>query len=236
MPKINVLMQHSIGANTKNNASRLSMNSVQGHYHSEFAISYVGDPKVLRWSMSVGCLMDMESPSARYAEGMILKRFVLGCGVIIGEDRNILIVPDLHMPYVHKDAFRFLQAVQKAYKTKETLCVGDLIDHHSGSYHETEPDAYSPAEEYRRAKKQMKQLQALFPKMVISYGNHDEIAKRKLRTVGLAADMVSDYNALYKLKPGWLWKKKHVFNCKNARPVLIPMTLGSGGRWIGRII
>lgn len=60
----------------------MSMNCVQGHYHSEFNINYWSNPKNLYWSMQVGCLVDDKSLAMAYNK-LTLNRPILGCGVIV---------------------------------------------------------------------------------------------------------------------------------------------------------
>lgn len=229
--KNDTLMVHTIGANTATNAARYSHNSVQGHHHSSFGIERYADASSLRWSMTVGCLLDPKSPAARYASRQILKRPVLGCGMILGPNGNFLIISDLHLPYQHRDAFAFLAALKKEYKFKYVLNVGDVFDHHRGSYHESETDAHDEETEYRLARKYAKQLQVMFPHMVITQGNHDMIPKRKLKTVGLSRSVLKDYNQMYDLKDTWKWVDQYQFNSLGGFPIVHPMVLTSRGRW-----
>jgi predicted phosphodiesterase len=78
-----VLLVHSVSTNTRNNATKYSHCSVQGHHHSEYCVAYTSDTDVLRWSMSVGCLIDPKSPAFRYDKNNILRRPILGLGVIL---------------------------------------------------------------------------------------------------------------------------------------------------------
>lgn len=77
------LLTHSVGSNARSNATRLSLNSVQGHHHSEFGVFWYADNASLRWHMSTGCLINISSPAFNYARGAVLRRPVLGCGVIV---------------------------------------------------------------------------------------------------------------------------------------------------------
>lgn len=86
----NCLLVHTMGANTLSNARSHSHNSIQGHHHGKFGIEYFADTEVLRWSMTVGCLVDPESPAFNYAKGATLNRPIIGCGAII-EDEPCLI-------------------------------------------------------------------------------------------------------------------------------------------------
>lgn len=229
--KNDTLMVHSISSNTLTNATRFSHNSVQGHHHSLLGVERFADKGVLRWSMTVGCLLDPHSAAARYAQRAILKRPVLGVGMILGEQGNILCISDMHLPYHHKDAMDFLRALDNYYNFDEILNVGDLYDHHRGSYHESEPDAYGEEEEYRLAMKAAHELQDIFPNMVITEGNHDAIPQRKLRTVGLPTSVLSDYNQMYGTESTWEWKKEHWFASRGGFPVTHPMVLNRRGRW-----
>lgn len=229
------LVRHSISGNTKNNAQRFSHNSIQGHHHSLFEIVYSADSNQLRWSMTVGCFLDPHSPAATYMAKAVLRRPILGCGMLLGK-KNTLLISDVHAPYHHKDTFAFLEALDDYYQFDEVISVGDLIDHHRGSYHESEPDAMSEEDEYFAAKDYMEELQDMFPKMTITVGNHDEIPKRKLRTVGLPTSMLADYNAMYGLKNSWKWVDEYKLDSRGALPLLQPMTLKNNHRWNGKII
>jgi|DEB0MinimDraft_12_1074336.scaffolds.fasta_scaffold57253_2 hypothetical protein len=224
-------MTHAISTNTLNNASKLSHNSIQGHYHSKFGIERFADSHMLRWAMTVGCLMDTNSPAARYGAG-VLSRPINGCGMLLGGRKgNTLIISDMHMPYHHRDSLDFLWALHQEYAFERILNVGDIIDHHRGSYHESEPDAYDAETEYLLAKSAVQELEAMFPEMTITKGNHDILPERKLKTVGLPSSMLSDYNAIYGLKGGWTWTDQHKFDSWGAYPFLQPMVLNKRGRW-----
>ncbi len=84
------LLIHSMSTNTLNNAGKHSFNSIQGHHHSKFGIEYFGDCEMLRWSMTVGCLIDANHPAFNYASKATLNRPVIGCGAIIN-DHPVLI-------------------------------------------------------------------------------------------------------------------------------------------------
>lgn len=229
------LMIHSISASTKNNAAKFSHNSIQGHHHSLFEIAYARDTNMIRWSMTVGCLMDTNSVAAKYGEGVVLKRPIIGCGVIVSEAGNTLVISDLHIPYHHCDSFDFLETVAYDYDCETILNVGDILDNHSGSYHESEPEALSAEEEYEKGKQYIQELNEMFPVMTITEGNHDRIPKRKLKTAGLPSSMLDDYNKLYELENKWKWTDKHFFNSHGGQPILIPMVLNKKGRWDRKI-
>lgn len=235
MSKPDTLMIHSISSNTLNNATKFAHNSIQGHHHSRFGVEYSADKTMLKWSMTVGCLLDLHSPAARYGSKAVLSRPVLGSGVVLG-DLNFLVISDLHLPYQHRDAFDFLYALDCKYDFDYVLNVGDLYDHHRGSYHESEPDAMGEEEEYLKAKKSAHNLQSIFPDMVITQGNHDAIPQRKLKSAGLPTSIISDYNRMYDTDDGWEWKDEYFFDSHNGRPAVVPMKLNKRGRWDGVVL
>ena len=81
-------MRHTIGTNTKLNAKQFSSNSVQGHHHSEFCISYFADVNKIRWSMSVACLIDHKHPVFTYNKSA-LTRPILGLGLILNNEPKL---------------------------------------------------------------------------------------------------------------------------------------------------
>ena len=83
------LMTHSIGANTLSNARNHSHSSIQGHHHGKFGIEYFGDTNMLRWSMSVGCLIDASHPAFNYGSKATLNRPIIGCGGIIDNEPRL---------------------------------------------------------------------------------------------------------------------------------------------------
>jgi len=224
-------MVHSLSSNTLNNATKFSHHSIQGHHHSIQGVERFADKGMLRWSMSTGCLLDPNSPAARYASRAVLKRPILGCGLLLSQKGSTLVISDLHLPYQHPDAFDFLSALDEQYGFQRVLNVGDIFDHHRSSYHESETDAYGEDEEFRRAQSGAWELQERFPRMVITRGNHDDIPVRKAKTVGLPTSMLHDTNKIYELDDGWKWENQHWFDTWGAYPIVVPMVLNKRGRW-----
>lgn len=229
-------MAHSLSSNTLNNATKFSHHSIQGHHHSIQGIERFADKGKLRWSMSVGCLIDPESPAARYGSKAVFKRPVLGCGVLLGPKGHTLIIPDLHLPYQHKDSFKFLAALDEHYGFSRVLCVGDVFDHHRPSFHESETDALNSEDEFKKAQEGAWVLQEMYKSMVITIGNHDAIPIRQAKAVGLPLAMLSDFNRVYDLKPTWVWEDQLWFDSWGSFPIVLPMVLKANGRWDGRIL
>lgn len=229
--KQDTLMVHSLSTNTRNNAMKFSHNSIQGHHHSLLDVCRYADKRSVRWSMSVGCLLDPNSPAARYNQKSITNRPILGSGLLLSPKGNTLVISDMHLPYQHKDALDFLWELSEVYAVKRVLNVGDLYDHHRGSYHESETDALGEEQEYVKAQEGALVLAEMFPDMVITQGNHDAIPQRKLKSIGLPSSMLSDYNKLYDTPSTWRWEHEYWFDSWGSYPMTVPMVLNKRGRW-----
>jgi len=117
---------------------------------------------------------------------------------------SILIISDLHCPYHHPHAFDFLKALKKKYKPDRVVCIGDEIDNHAASYHDSDPDLMSAGHELLQAQKDLKTLEKIFPKMDLLESNHGSMFYRKSKTYGLPAFALKTYNQLWDVKD-WKW-------------------------------
>lgn len=139
----------------------------------------------------------------------------------IGKER-ILFISDVHAPYNHPDVLEFLESLKKKIKPTMVVCVGDLIDGHSVSYHEHDPDLMGPADELAAAQAFVAKLAKIFPKMIITVGNHDSLPARKLRSIGLPLSMLKSYNDIYQAPKGWQFVEcLRIFDDKNPDIVVI---------------
>lgn len=118
---------------------------------------------------------------------------------------SILVIPDMHIPAHHKDAIPFLRAVKAQYTPDAVVFLGDLVDFHSMSYHEHDPDLNSPAKELEEINKYVKELYELFPEAYCLFGNHDKLIHRKATTAGLPKEAVRELSDILNAPKGWVW-------------------------------
>lgn len=229
-------MSHEIGSNLKLNAEKLSYNSVQGHFHGVFGVEYSSDKKQLNWSMGTGCLINPKLPAFRYDKKRHTKKPVIGVGMLLGNHGNSLFISDMHAPYQHPQALDFLFELNEIYKFVKAYSVGDLSDHHSPSFHTSEPDALNAEDEYTETKIVLRDLQSIFPSLIITPGNHCLMPQRKAKEVGLPVSMLSDFNQIYGLKKTWKWHDPdYYFDSKGAIPTVMHMPLRDNGEWVGKM-
>jgi hypothetical protein len=131
-----------------------------------------------------------------------------------------LCVSDLHIPYHHPDAIRFLKAIKKAYNINDNnpnhhiFNVGDEADFHGISYHEKEQSLDTQHNETLKAREVFKELEELFPKKVLVHSNHGSMLYRRGKTSGIPNYMLRDYNEVIGVGKGWKWYSdyKHTMN------------------------
>lgn len=114
-----------------------------------------------------------------------------------------LIIADLHEPFTRADYLDFTRDVAQRYKTKHTVFIGDLVDHHALSYHEHDPNGYSPGHEAKQAIKALKPWFKAYPKADWTLGNHDQLPSRKALTYGLPSVFVRPLRDVYQTPSKW---------------------------------
>lgn len=120
-------------------------------------------------------------------------------------DKTILVISDLHIPYHHKDAFKFLLAVKKKYKPTRIINIGDEVDNHGISFHDSDPDLMSPGDELLSSQAACSVLESIFPKMDILDSNHGSLAYRRAKSGGIPRHFFRDYNEVLEVGEGWKW-------------------------------
>lgn len=116
---------------------------------------------------------------------------------------NVLIIGDTHIPFEKKGYLDFCRDVGKRCKCDTFVHIGDLVDNHAISYHEHDPDGWSPADEYREADKHLIDWFKSFPNLSLCRGNHDTLVDRKGKTVGLPKRAFKPFRDIWNLPKGW---------------------------------
>lgn len=107
---------------------------------------------------------------------------------------NVLVVGDLHHPFCLEAYLEFCQEQQERFKCRQIVFIGDIIDNHYPSYHETDPDGMSGGDELDLAIEKVKPWVKAFPKAHICIGNHDRMVMRKAFSGGIPKKWIRTYN------------------------------------------
>jgi hypothetical protein len=119
--------------------------------------------------------------------------------------KSILVISDLHCPYQHPDAVRFLTACKAKYRPDTVVCIGDEADFHALSYHESNPDLLAAGDELQKAIEALIPIYKLFPKCTVIESNHGSMVLRKALTGGIPSKAIRSYNEVLDAPKGWRW-------------------------------
>lgn len=123
-------------------------------------------------------------------------------------------IGDQHTPYEHKDYFTFLKVVRDTYKPDIVVNMGDEVDKHAMSFHDSDPDLPSAGDELELAIKHLQTLYKLFPKCIVLHSNHGSMHYRKGKHHGIPRKYLKGYNEILEAPKGWTWQNdfKHKMN------------------------
>jgi hypothetical protein len=118
---------------------------------------------------------------------------------------SILVISDQHIPYQHPDMMRFLAACKKKYEPDYVVNIGDEVDAHALSFHDSDPDLPSAGDELRLARKHLKTMYKMFPEMTLVESNHGSMVYRKGKHFGIPTDYLKSYRDILHAPEGWVW-------------------------------
>lgn len=121
---------------------------------------------------------------------------------------RVLVIPDLHAPYQHPDTLRFLRAVKEQMQPDLVVSLGDELDYHAMSFHDSDPNLDSAGAELERGKKFLRKLHAEFPNVLVCHSNHGSMTYRRAKAHGIPVQLVRKYRDI--VFPGldargWSW-------------------------------
>ena len=93
--------------------------------------------------------------------------------------------------------------------------IGDAVDHHYSSFHQTDADGYGGGEELDRAIKRLSRYRDAFAKICdkkidICIGNHDRLIMRRAFDSDIPARWIKSYNEV--LGTDWNWVESIVYD------------------------
>ena len=128
------------------------------------------------------------------------------------EVKPVGVIGDLHAPFNHPNYIQFCKDTFKKYGVGQIVCIGDLVDHHALSRHETEPDALGAYAELDKAIEQVELVVKAFPKAKMCYGNHDTIPVRQAATVGIGKRFLKSFQEVVGLPKTWELEDEFIIN------------------------
>ena len=117
------------------------------------------------------------------------------------EDR-VLVIGDLHEPFCLDGYLAFCKEQYAVHNCNRVVFIGDIIDHHYSSYHETDADGMGGKYELERAIKKLKRWYKAFPNADVTLGNHDRIIIRKAQSSNIPSMWIKEFGEVLGT-PNW---------------------------------
>ncbi len=132
-------------------------------------------------------------------------------------NKRILVISDLHAPYQHRDAIKFLTAIKDKYTPDTVINIGDEVDNHAMSFHDSDTSLYSAGDELKKAREVIWQVEELFPRVTVLESNHGSLAYRKAKVAGIPKEMIRPYEDVLGTQK-WAWVFEHTETLPNKQP------------------
>jgi predicted phosphodiesterase len=114
------------------------------------------------------------------------------------------IIGDTHLPFELNGYLEFCRDTFEAWDVDTVIHIGDFLDNHSLSFHDSEPLLHNVYGEYESAKDRAKRWYDTFPELTLIEGNHDRIPARQLRKLGMEPSIfLKPMNELLEMPDGW---------------------------------
>ena len=121
---------------------------------------------------------------------------------ITKDEKRILVIGDLHCPFDLEEYFDFCRDTYKKWNCNQTIFIGDVIDNHYSSYHETSSDGLGGADELELAIGRLQRYYKEFPIADVILGNHDRLIMRKAQTSAIPSKWIKAYKDVLEV-PTW---------------------------------
>ena len=114
------------------------------------------------------------------------------------------IIGDTHLPYELDGYLDFCVETFDKYGVDTVVHIGDFIDNHSLSFHDSEPVLHNVMGEYESAFERAQDWYEAFPEATLIMGNHDRIPARQLRKLGMEPSIyMRPIEELFGMPLGW---------------------------------
>jgi metallophosphoesterase superfamily enzyme len=122
------------------------------------------------------------------------------------KERRILVIGDLHCPFELGGYFEFCLDTYDRFACNQVIFIGDILDNHYASYHETDANGMSGGYELQEAIKHVDKWAQAFPIADVIIGNHDRLIMRKAFSSSVPREWIKDYNEV--LGTAWNWVER----------------------------
>ena len=123
---------------------------------------------------------------------------------ITKKESRILVIGDLHCPFDLDEYFDFCKQTYEKWNCNQTILIGDVIDNHYSSYHETSisDELLTGGQELELAIERLQRYYKEFPIADVIIGNHDRLIMRKSQTSSIPKKWIKSYTDVLEV-PTW---------------------------------
>jgi len=118
------------------------------------------------------------------------------------KENRILVIGDLHEPFCLDGYLDFCIETYQNFNCNKVIFIGDVIDNHYSSYHESSADGLGGKYELEQAIKKLSKWYKVFPIADVTLGNHDRIIIRKAQTSNIPSKWIKEYRDVLET-PKW---------------------------------
>lgn len=120
--------------------------------------------------------------------------------------KNVGIIGDTHEPFCRKGYREFCYEIFNKFAVGQIVHIGDEVDNHAISYHETNPNGHSAGKEAELAQNNLHEWYKTFDKVNVCIGNHSALIERQAQTTGLPKKFIKTYEEIWEAPKGWKWQ------------------------------
>lgn len=121
---------------------------------------------------------------------------------LIKKESRVLVIGDQHEPFTLDGYLEFCKQTYNIYNCNKVVMIGDLLDNHYSSYHETSADGMGGGDELDLAIKKISRWYKVFPEADVLMGNHDLIITRKAQTGSVPTKWLKSFQDVLEV-PKW---------------------------------
>ena len=124
---------------------------------------------------------------------------------------RVLVIGDIHAPFDCEPYYNHCINVYNKYECNHVIFIGDVIDNHYSSYHETDADGMGGMEELDMAISHLQRWYETFPVADVIIGNHDRMVMRKAQSSSIPTRWIKEYKEVLGT-PGWNFTDRVVYD------------------------
>lgn len=124
---------------------------------------------------------------------------------------RVCVLPDLHIPFHHGKALRFILKTAEKWKCTKFISTGDIADFNSYSKWDPDPTyGHTPGREYELLMEDLQKFYRHIPELMICESNHDSRPWKRLFQAKLPEQLTKSISEFLHSPAGWKWERQNI--------------------------